>query len=314
VPSALEGALPFAYQSTGVETRFTNTLDPDPTSRDVFSFHRPETLAEWIEDVGRHPLAPTLLYRLQGLPALDDSALWPAQALAIRNLEHSLAAGRRRALIQMATGAGKTFTAANIAYRLVRYADARRVLFLVDRANLGRQTEAEFQGFTVPETRRKLTDEYVVQRLTSNAIGPASRVVISTVQRLYSILSGDPEIEPQLDERSAYDLLPEAPVSVAYNPDVPIETFDVIIVDECHRSIYGLWRQVLEYFDASIIGLTATPNKQAFGFFKRNLVMEYTHEEAVARPGQRRLRRLPHPHRDHGERRNDRRRHRHPLP
>src|SRR5204863_3963587 len=60
------------------------------------------------------------------------------------------------------------------------------------------------------------------------------------------------------------------------------ETFDIIITDECHRSIYNKWRGVLEYFDASIIGLTATPNKQTFGFFNKNLVMEYGHERAVA--------------------------------
>src|SRR5207302_2189047 len=101
-------------------------------------------------------------------------------------------------------------------------------------------------------------------------------------QRLYSTLRGEPELDPELDEHSAYDLLPAEPVPVEYNPRVPIETFDVVIVDECHRSIYGLWRQVLDYFDAFTIGLTATPNKQAFGFFKQNLVMEYGHEAAVA--------------------------------
>src|SRR5205807_9656262 len=131
------GPLPFVYQSTGTETRFTNTLDPEPTSRDVFWFHRPETLAAWLEEIRRHPTASTLRHRLTQLPPLDASNLWAAQARAIRNLEESLTANRPRALIQMATGSGKTYTAANIAYRLVRYGDARRVLFLVDRANLG---------------------------------------------------------------------------------------------------------------------------------------------------------------------------------
>jgi type I restriction enzyme R subunit len=144
VPSALEGPLPFAYESTGTETRFTNALDPDARSREVFSFHRPETLSDWVGEVHKDPRAPTLRHRLRALPPLDATDLWQAQERAIRNLETSLADNRPRALIQMATGAGKTFTAANIAYRLVRFADARRVLFLVDRANLGRQTLAEF--------------------------------------------------------------------------------------------------------------------------------------------------------------------------
>jgi type I restriction enzyme R subunit len=281
VPSALEGPLPFAYESTGIETRFTNALEPDARSREVFSFHHPETFAEWVGEVRKTPLAPTLRHRLRALPPLDATDLWQAQERAIENLETSLADNRPRALIQMATGAGKTFTAANIAYRLVRFANARRVLFLVDRANLGKQTLAEFQKFATPGDGRKFSDLYNIQRLTSQRIDPVARVTISTVQRLYSVLRGDTEFNEELDEHSADSVAPPRPVEVAYNPLVPPETFDVVIVDECHRSIYGVWRQVLDYFDAFVIGLTATPNKQAFGFFDQNLVMEYTHEQAV---------------------------------
>jgi len=282
IPTALEGALPFAYQSTGVETRFTNTLDPEHASRDVFWFHRPETLAGWIEDVSRHPAAPTLRHRLKQPALLEETGLWPAQVRAIRNLELSLAENRQRALVQMATGSGKTFTAASLAYRLIKHGDARRILFLVDRANLGRQTLKEFQGFTVPDVNRKFTELYNVQHLSSNSVDAVARVTISTIQRLYSTLRGDPDLAEELDEHSAFDLEPDAPVLVGYNPLVPPETFDVVIVDECHRSIFGVWRQVIDYFDAFVIGLTATPNKQALGFFRQNLVMEYTHEQAVA--------------------------------
>jgi len=274
--SAVMKPLPFAFESTGIETRFTNGFDPEPASRNVFAFFRPEMLAEWIRK------RSTLRGRVHELPALNDRDLWPAQAEAICNLEASLKHGRPRALIQMATGSGKTFTAANICYRLIKFSDARRILFLVDRANLGRQTLKEFQMFSTPDDGRKFTELYNVQPLTSNRIDTASRVVISTIQRLYSTLRGDPELSEELDELSAYDVQPDRPVDVSYNPAVPIESFDVIIVDECHRSIYGLWRQVLEYFDAFIIGLTATPGKQTFGFFNQNLVMEYNHERAVA--------------------------------
>ncbi len=280
VPTALEGALPFLYESTGVETHFTCTLDPDPRSREVFSFHRPETLGDWLGEVVKHPLAPTLRHRLRALPPLQRTGLWPAQFTAIENLERSLAANRPRALIQMATGSGKTFTAANVAYRLVKHADARRILFLVDRANLGRQTLKELQGFSTPEDGRKLTELYNVQHLSSNRIDPVARVTISTIQRIYSILRGDTVLDEELDEHSAFEVAGEL-VPVEYNPALPPEFFDVVIVDECHRSIYGLWRQVLDYFDAFTIGLTATPNKQAFGFFDQNLVMEYGHEQAV---------------------------------
>jgi type I restriction enzyme R subunit len=274
--------LPFLFQSTGYETRFTNLLDPDAASRNVFGFHRPETLQRWFEDAVEDNDHPTLRARLRAMPRLDPVGLWPAQERAIRNTERLLAENRPRVLIQMATGAGKTFTAANVALRLVKHAHAGRVLFLVDRANLGKQTLKEFQGFTIPETQRKFTDEYVVQHLTSNSIDATARVVITTIQRLYSILRGEPELDPELDETSPYDLAPPAPVPVEYNAAVPPEMFDVVIVDECHRSIYGVWRQVLDYFDSFIIGLTATPNKQAFGFFNQCLASEYTHDQAVA--------------------------------
>ncbi len=275
--------LPFGYESTGVETRFINALDPDAKNRRLFTFHRPETLAVWVrEATTRYPEHPTLRARLRVMPELDSKGLWPAQETAIRNLEKSFAENRPRALIQMATGSGKTFAAANIAYRLIRHADAKRILFLVDRAHLGRQTLKEFQAFTTPDDGRKFTELYNAQLLTGGVIDPVARVTISTVQRLYSILRGDAEMPEELDEKSLFELEPSQPVEVAYNPALPIEAFDFIIIDEAHRSIYGVWQQVLDYFDAFLVGLTATPGKQTFGFFHKNLVMEYDHTKAVA--------------------------------
>ena len=185
----------------------------------------------------------------------------------------------------MATGSGKTFTAVSSIYRLIKFGGARRVLFLVDRANLGRQTLKEFQQYVTPDDGRKFTELYNVQRLTSNALDPVCRVIITTIQRLYSILCGEPELPPELEERSWFDMedaLSQPPKVVKYNPRLPIEFFDEIFTDECHRSIYNLWRQVLEYFDAHLIGLTATPSKQTLGFFNGNLVMEYPRTRAVA--------------------------------
>ena len=293
--------LPFLYESTGVETQFTNGLDPEPRSRLVFSFHTPELLAEWLDPGMSFPTQPvtseglsrevgqdyiplyTLRRRLKAMPPLETSGLWPVQARAIRNLEASLADGRERALIQMATGSGKTFMACNQVYRLIKHAGAKRVLFLVDRANLGRQTLREFQGFTIPDDGRKFTELYNFQLLQSRHIDPVSKVCIATIQRVYSMLQGK-ELEPELEEVSGFDLtaVQRQPAPVEYNPDIPIETFDFIITDEAHRSIYNPWLQVLEYFDSFLIGLTATPSIQTFGFFRQNLVMEYSHEQAVA--------------------------------
>lgn len=275
--------LPFSYLSTGFETKFVNALDPEPRSRGLFTFHRPETLAEWLvtDSAGERP--STLRSRLRHLPSLLDAGLWPAQSRAIRNLETSLRENRPRALIQMATGAGKTVTAVSSIYRLVKFGGAKRVVFLVDRGNLARQTLKEFQQFSTPDDGRKFTELYNVQHLKSNTLDSVARVVICTIQRLYAMLRGE-ELDPDLEEASAFTLadLRREPIPVAYNASIPIEYFDFLWTDECHRSIYNLWRQVLEYFDAFLVGLTATPSKQTLGFFNQNLVMEYGHEQAVA--------------------------------
>ena len=293
--------LPFLYLSTGTVTRFTNLLDPEPRSRSIFHIHTPETLAEWLQanplhlwTQDWHPSGTpvpvdskpsSLRSRLRAMPPLDTGGLWPNQIEAITNLEVSLAADRPRALLQMATGSGKSLTAVTALHRLIKFGGARRVLFLVDRSNLGKQAYKEFSNFVPPDTNRKFVELFNVQHLKSNKVSSSSKVVITTIQRLYSMLKGEPELDPDVEEGSQFDTsgeLVNEPLPVTYTGALPPEYFDVIVVDECHRSIYSLWRQVLEYFDAYLIGLTATPAKHTFGFFNRNLVMEYTHEQAVA--------------------------------
>ncbi len=282
--------LPFLYESTGIETHFTQGLDPEPRARPVFAFHRPEMLADWLQyAVGTSPAqgvaepASTFLSRMKSLPPLVEAGLWPAQVKAVNNLEASIRANKPRALIQMATGSGKTFTAISFIYRLIKFAGARRVLFLVDRGNLGRQTKKEFDQYDSPYNNFKFGEEYIVQHLSGNTLDKNARVVICTIQRMYSMLKGR-ELPDEDDEYSAEgveSLFADAP-PIEYNPAIPIESFDIVVTDEAHRSIYKLWRQVLDYFDAYLIGLTTTPNKQTFGFFNQNLVMEYGHEQAVA--------------------------------
>lgn len=270
--------LPFLFESNGKSTQFTNGLDPTPRSRLVYSFPRPETLADLVEQ------SDQLRSRLRKMPPLDESRLWSAQAEAIRNLEESFAESRPRALIQMATGSGKTFTAVNICYRLLKYSNAKRILFLVDRSNLGKQAEDEFAIFEPPDDPRKFPELYTVQRMKSNAVNPAAKIVITTIQRLFSILKGDPEFDEGNEEGSGWDTAKPfqgPPPEVVYNPAIPPEFFDFIIVDECHRSIYDLWSQVLLYFDSFLIGLTATPGGKTIGFFNQNLVQQYNHTRAV---------------------------------
>lgn len=270
--------LVFDYESTGEETLFRDMRDPSPRSRRVFAFHRPETLLDWLQE------GPSLRGRLGHMPPLTQGNLRRCQVEAITGLEQSLAAARPRSLIQMATGAGKTFTACSFSWRLLKHAGAKRILFLVDRSNLGNQTLREFQDFEPPGAGNKFTDIYITQQLRSDRLDRDAKVVITTIQRLYSMLRGE-ELEESAEEASAFETWEAEDGEVrpvAYNPNLPIETFDFIITDECHRSIYGLWRQVLDYFDAFIIGLTATPTKHTLGFFGQNLVAEYPYERSVA--------------------------------
>ena len=268
--------LPFVYESTGELTKFTDSRDPKPRSREVFNFHRPETMATWISQ------SAPLRDRLQGLPELDPKGLRACQINAIEKLEASFKDDRPRALIQMATGSGKTYTAITSIYRLLKHTDARRVLFLVDTKNLGEQAEQEFMAYVPGDDNRKFTELYNVQRLKSSHVANDSQVCISTIQRMYSILK-DEELDETVEQTNPAEMVQlKTPMPVAYNEKIPPEFFDFIIIDECHRSIYNLWRQVLEYFDAYLIGLTATPDNRTYGFFRKNVVSEYDHEQAVA--------------------------------
>ncbi|WP_020413046.1 DEAD/DEAH box helicase family protein [Microbulbifer variabilis] len=276
--------LPFLYESTGIITRFTDGRDPKPRSREVYRFHRPETMREWLEQ------GNSLRQRLQDIPPLNPQKL-PAhelglrdcQEIAITNLEQSLKDDRPRALIQMATGAGKTYTAITAMYRILKHAKGKRILFLVDTKNLGEQAEQEMLNYTPSDDTRKFTELYTVQRLKSRYVPKDAEVCISTIQRMYSILK-DEELDEGIEETNPAEQLikPKEPVPVAYNPKVPLEFFDFIFIDECHRSIYNLWQQVLDYFDAYLIGLTATPDNRTYGFFKKNVVSNYDHEKAVS--------------------------------
>lgn len=269
--------LPFVYISTGEVTRFTDFTDPKPRAREVFSFHKPETLSDWVKR------DKSLRRRLLDLPALQTGGLRDCQINAITKLETSFKENRPRALIQMATGSGKTFTAITAIYRLLKYAKAKRVLFLVDTKNLGEQAEQEFMSFVPNDDNRKFTELYSVQRLKSSYIATDSQVCISTIQRLYSILKGT-ELEESAEEENPNErkYQPKEIPPIEYDGKMPIEFFDFIVIDECHRSIYNLWKQVLEYYDAFEVGLTATPDKRTIGYFDQNLVSEYSHEMAVA--------------------------------
>ncbi|MCZ8089229.1 DEAD/DEAH box helicase family protein [Flavobacterium sp.] len=268
--------LPFVYLSNGEIIKFTDFRDPKPRARNVFTFHRPETLLNWFKE------SKSLRGRLHDLPTLPEDGLRDCQITAINNLEKSFQDQRPKALIQMATGSGKTFTAITFVYRLLKYAKAKRILFLVDTKNLGEQAEGEFRAFTANDDNRLFTELYGVTRLSSSFIPNDSQVYISTIQRMYSILK-ETELDESAEEENPNETRFEQKESipVGYNEKVPIEFFDFVVIDECHRSIYNLWKQVLDYFDVFQVGLTATPDNRTFGYFNQNLVSDYGYEKAV---------------------------------
>lgn len=274
---------PFVYLSTGKVTSFTDFRDPKPRGREVFTFHRPETLRGWLKKT------KSVRAALQDLDHLPAEGLRECQINAITNLEQSFKQNKPRALIQMATGSGKTFTAITAVYRLLKLKDhqhnsvVRRILFLVDTKNLGEQAEQEFMNYLPNDDNRTFTELYGVHRLKSKHIPDDNHVYISTIQRLYAVLKGQ-ELDESAEEENPNEKKwqPKEVPPVEYNEKLPIEFFDFIVIDECHRSIYNLWMQVLDYFDAFQVGLTATPDARTVAYFRQNMVSEYSHEMAVA--------------------------------
>lgn len=273
----IDEKLPFCYIATGSKIRFTNYWDPEPRSREVFAFHTPKYFKELIEK-GKDKNLRKLLAKNA---SYENKKLWKAQKEAIDNLKGSFAQNKPKALIQMATGSGKTYTSVNLCYYLKKYCKAKRILFLVDRGNLQDNGYDEFDIFNLPDNGMKFTDVYVTNSLKQNKIGSSDSVVVSTIQRMYSILKG----QKKANEDEEGNVIITNPMNekepLKYNPKVGIGDFDFIIVDECHRSIYNEWKQVLDYFDAFLVGITATPSKGTIAYFNNNLVMEYKHKDAV---------------------------------
>lgn len=261
----------FVYETTGQITRFTDYHDNDYRSREVFTFHSPDELAYMLAE------KDTLRNRMKHFPVFSTNGFRDCQIKAIRSLEESFSENKPRALIQMATGAGKTYTAITAIYRLLKYAGAKRILFLVDTKNLGKQAMDEFTAYKPIDSTKTFTELYNVTLMKSSFVPESSNVVICTIQRLYSMLTNEP-IDESLEEEVITDFNPK---EVLYNKKYPISFFDFVFIDECHRSIYNLWKQVLDYFDFFQIGLTATPDKRTFAYFNENVVSEYSREQAI---------------------------------
>ena len=263
--------LPLIYLSNGKTVLFKNGNIPESEYEGINRIHTPKEITRMLG----------LTEEYSALPTLKKQGLRDCQFEAITELEKSFRSGQNRALMVLATGAGKTYTACLAAYRFLSYTPMRRVLFLVDRNNLGKQAEGEFGMFRLTETGDPFNTIFSVNRLRSGKIPSDSNVVISTIQRLFSLLKGEDVTDSDDDEN--YNDDESNIISLPENPNLPPDFFDLIIIDECHRSIYGSWRQVLNYFSsAKMIGLTATPAPETLAFFNHNRIVNYTLEKSIA--------------------------------
>ena len=272
----IKGMIPLVYLANGNKIYFKNMLIPDSEYEELSSMHSPKKMLQLIGQVSEYG----------ALPRIEKKGLRDCQYNAEVALEASLKEGKKKALAILATGSGKTYLACLASYRMLNYTPVKRVLFLVDRNNLARQTESEFSLFDRTENGHALSSLYQINRLRKPE-DINGQVVISTIQKLFAVLTGQnisDDNEDAEDENSNRDnekALKEV-VQLGDDLKLPSDFFQFIIVDECHRSIYGKWKAVLDYFkDATVLGLTATPTPEAFAYFNNNIIEQYTYDDSV---------------------------------
>jgi len=284
--------VPFVYSTNGEVFWFQDLRDARSRSRQVAGFHTPSALREFLE----HDLAKAEGWLMSN--SVDNPYLRPYQKEAIENVEKSLLSRKRRMLIAMATGTGKTVVAVSLVYRLLKSGFARRILFLVDRRALAAQAVKTFSTFE-PEPDLKFDRIYEVysQRFRREDLDEEVKfdpnvmpndyltdpqphhvfVYVCTIQRMRINLFGREGMFGS--ERGDVDEDVEAE-----KLDIPIHAFDCVIADECHRGYTAAeeskWREVLDHFDAVKIGLTATPAAHTKAYFT-DIVYRYDYERAV---------------------------------
>ena len=269
--------IPLVYLANGNKIYFKNMLQPDSDYIELSEMHSPKKMLKLIGQVSEYG----------ALPRLDKRGLRDCQYRAEMKFEESIKNGEKKSLAILATGSGKTYLACLATYRLLNYTNAKRVLFLADRNNLAKQAKTEFCTFNRTENQEEMSSLYTIERLRKDSDIKAD-IVISTIQKLFAVLTGkqltDDDSEDAEDEKNAVKEEAEESKTIQLGDSLflPSDYFQLIIVDECHRSIYGKWRAVLDYFsDAHVLGLTATPTPEAYAFFNYNKVEEYSYEDSV---------------------------------
>ena len=271
-----EKLIPLVYMANGNKIYFKNMLVENSDYEELSQMHSPKKMLQIIGKKSGYG----------ALPLIEKRGLRDCQYRAEVKFEESLKMGNKKNLAVLATGSGKTYLACLAAYRLLNYTPTKRILFLVDRNNLARQTESEFSVFDRTEGQQKMGNLYTINRLKKEE-DIKGDIVISTIQKLFCVLTGQ-EIndsdEDAEDEKAKADEEKDSKTVVDLGNDLklPPDYFQLIIVDECHRSIYGKWKKVLDYFSgATVLGLTATPTPEAYAYFNKNVIEEYTYDDSV---------------------------------
>ncbi len=271
-----DGFIPLVYMSNGEKILFKNLLSGDEEYAEIDSIHTPKQMLRMIKRSSEYG----------ALPKLEQLSLRDCQYNAELNFEKSIKNGKKKNLAVLATGSGKTYLACLASYRLLNYTSTKRILFLVDRNNLARQTESEFSQFNMTENKKEMNALYDIRRLRHEG-DIKGDIVISTIQKLFAIMTGQAvsdDDEDAEDERiaEASEKKDDTVIQLGDDLKIPPDYLQLIIVDECHRSIYGKWKAVLDYFKgANILGLTATPTPEAYAYFNNNIVENYTYERSV---------------------------------
>lgn len=271
-----EKLIPLVYMANGNKLYFKNMLVEDSEYEELTQMHSPKKMLQIIGKKSEYG----------ALPLIEKRGLRDCQYRAEVKFEESLKMGNKKNLAVLATGAGKTYLACLASYRLLNYTPTKRILFLVDRNNLARQTESEFSVFDRTEGQQKMGSLYTINRLKKES-DIMSDIVISTIQKLFAVLTGqaiqegnedaEDEIAKNDEEKDSKNI-----IELGDNLKLPPDYFQLIIVDECHRSIYGKWKKVLDYFSgAKVLGLTATPTPEAYAYFNNNIIEQYTYDDSV---------------------------------
>ncbi len=270
--------IPLVYLANGNKILFKNLLSPEKGYIELKEMHSPK---EMLFQINRYQVS-----EYGALPRIEKKGLRDCQYRAEKEFERAIKEGKKKSLAVLATGSGKTYLASLASYRLLNYAHVDHVLFLADRNNLARQAESEFSRFDRTEKQEELSALYEIKRLKHDQDIKA-HIVISTIQKLFAVLTGQQlteENEDAEDERTTEEEEKDDREIIQLGNDLRIspDHFQLIIVDECHRSIYGKWKAVLDYFsNAHILGLTATPTPEAYAFFNWNIIEKYTYDDSV---------------------------------